>query len=238
MAKNTTTIAKTEPVEALTVDTAEENMAEATTALVEALDPRKGIFMSCQESYNYQRLGLDLKVLAKRVSDAIIARDFPGADEDHPLVIAARKKGVIEGGANVTERSLKNRAAAWEFVVEVAQVEATPANIATAFKITSVGRGRTLLEEAAKPKFEASDLTGDERAKFADEVLEDTRIKMRSSSPRSAANRAAAAFQFDNVLKFLKELPKQAYTNDQIEALGEALQQADAELAGRIETAE
>jgi hypothetical protein len=192
MARNTTTPAPA-PVAVLEeeVIVAEEEtpLEAATDHLVRALDGRGVIFASCEESYKAIQAGIDPKELAEKVTEAIIARDY----SDNPkgvLAQAARKKSVVEGGASITGAAILNRSRAWALVV-YAGVEPTPELIATAFKLVSVGRGRTIADEQIKPESAAFEGTAEEKAVWFAKRLEEGRMKMRSTSPRSAANRNA-----------------------------------------------
>jgi hypothetical protein len=232
MAKSTTTLAPVEPIVA-----EEENLLESsTTDLVKALDTRGVIFDSCRESYQAIAVhGLDPKVLALRVTDSIIARDYAGR-EDSDLAKAARDKSVVEGGAKITGAAIKNRATAWALVLTVG-VDHTPENVKQAFTLVSVGRGRTIASEFTEkvlPDY-SEENDGDKSAWFS-QKLEDMRVRMRATSPRLAANRNALTME--KVLAFLKEVPVQAWTEAQIATISDALQEADFALLNPAEDAE
>jgi hypothetical protein len=226
-AKSETKVATAVAVEEPIVAEEENLLEDATTHLVEALDVRGTIYKSCEESYLALNIhGLDAAVLAARVTDSIIARDYAGR-EDSDLAKAARGKSVVEGGAKITGAAIKNRATAWALVLTVG-VPHTPENVKQAFTLVSVGRGRTIAAEEIIPEATRYDGPEEEKAEWFTQRLEQGRLKMRATSPRNAANRNA--LNLEKVLTFLKAVPVHAWTEGEVETILSALETATAEM--------
>lgn len=228
MATKSTTTATAVAVEEPIVAEEENLLEDATTHLVHALDTRGVIYDSCKESYEAIMVhGLDAAVLAKRVTETIIARDYEGR-EDSDLAKAARDKSVVEGGAKITGAAIKNRATAWNLVLTVG-VPHTHENVKQAFTLVSVGRGRTIATDEITPEAAAFEGTDEEREVWFTARLEQGRQKMRATSPRNAANRAA--LNLEKVLAFLKSVPVHAWTEAENKTIQDALDEA---LSGMI----